>query len=261
MGLMQYYRTLQFEVLDLDPDYRKVYNYAKSKGIPRPPKEVIFLQNKLVIDLKEIGVFQKWDSFHMGVNGFVNGKGYAQINWVNPTDSNYLNQSFDVVWDMWKGFGGSVTSNAEWRCAYTQINYTLNDACIFCHVNQVTGTGSNIVIRGGIGPSSSDGLIQTDNLAAQRINQGNTNLGGAMNMSGMGHKLLFRVNSNDVIGWNNVSRTARTRATLGLDGAFVVMGRGNTAFVSFGGMGGSFDSLAVEFQARMNQYLDDINSI
>lgn len=262
---IQFFGSTTISGLKLDPDYRKVYSFAKANAIELPSIEIIMLQNQLVIDLKALGVFQKWDSFYMGINNFDLGEGYARINWINPSNnipviiSNYLQKPGDVVWDKAKGFGGSITSNGaySWSSLYVRGNYTLNDASIFGLVTQLPTIGGGIIFSGNETTSSTaNGIITLD--GANRINQSSTNPSPAISMAGLGYKSLFRTTSTQIVGWNNLSRQLTSRTSVSVDNNRVAFSVGNNAFIGFGGRGGSFDAETLDYMALMDQYINDV---
>lgn len=268
MGAILYYRSTGMDGLNLDPDYRKIYDFAKSNLISLPPKKTILLQNKLIVDLKDLGVFQKWDSFYMGLNNFDTGEAYARINWINPSNSipiivsNYFQRTGDTSWDKDKGFRGPSGGNGDysWHSLFVRNNYVLTDASIFGYCSQLKTIGSNLLFSGNSNTASTaNGILQTVN-QAQRINQSNQNPSPVIDMSGIGHKLLFRVSTSYLVGWNNLIRQTSGRNAVSVDNNQVAFSVGNDAFVGFGGRGGSFDAEAVDYMDLMNQYIDNISS-
>ena len=114
-----------------DSDYQAVLDYATTQGYTLPSPSQQLLQNQLVVDLKDGGIWSKLDTF--GVFATDGDSDFALIDWIRLIDYTAVNSpTFNVN----EGFEGNGTSS------YIELNYTTNtdwnnvsqnDACVFAY--------------------------------------------------------------------------------------------------------------------------------
>jgi hypothetical protein len=115
----------------VDADYQAVLDYATTQGYTLPSASQRLLQEQLVIDLKDAGIWSKLDTF--GVFATDGDSDFALIDWIRLSDYTAVNSpTFNVN----EGFEGNGTSS------YIDLNYTTDtdwnnvsqdDACLFAY--------------------------------------------------------------------------------------------------------------------------------
>lgn len=89
-----------------DADYQAVLNYATTQGYTLPSAGQQLLQNQLVLDLKDAGVWNKLDTF--GVFATDGDSDFALIDWIRLTDYTAVNSP---TFTTDEGFQGNGTSS------------------------------------------------------------------------------------------------------------------------------------------------------
>jgi hypothetical protein len=95
-----------------DADYQAVLNYATTQGYTLPSASQQLLQNQLVVDLKNGGIWSKLDTF--GVFATDGDSDFALIDWIRLTDYTAVNSP---TFTTDEGFSGDAASS------YIDINY------------------------------------------------------------------------------------------------------------------------------------------
>jgi hypothetical protein len=100
------------EAFGFDPDYQAVLNYASAQGYTLPSESQQILQNQLVVDLKNAGIWSKLDTF--AVFATDGDSDFALIDWIRLTDYTAVNSP---TFTTNVGFQGDGTSS------YIESNY------------------------------------------------------------------------------------------------------------------------------------------
>jgi hypothetical protein len=160
-----------------DADYQAVLDYATTQGYTLPSAGQQILQNQLVVDLKDAGVWSKLDTFAVFAN---------DVNISNPIPNPYSNAFALVDWKRLslytavnsptftvnQGFTGNGTSsyiNTNFNPTINGINYKLNNASFGGYKDSVTASSSWV-----FGTLSGNNNIRNTNNANHRINSTNT---------------------------------------------------------------------------------------
>ena len=132
-----------------DSDYQAVLNYATTQGYTLPSSGQQTLQNQLIVDLKDAGVWTKLDSF--GVFATDGDSDFALIDWVRLTDYTAVNSP---TFTTNQGFQGNATSSyidANYVATTDGVNYTLYSSGFGYYMRQYDTA-----------PSSSEGAMRLD---------------------------------------------------------------------------------------------------
>jgi hypothetical protein len=126
----------------VNSEYQDILDYADSQGYQRPSYAQCALQDALVGDLKDAGVWSKLDIFYVFATD--GDSDFASINWKDPnnfeiTEVNSPTHTTNV------GFGSNGTSSyldTNFNTSTDGVNYTQNDAgSIFASSQIVSTTG------------------------------------------------------------------------------------------------------------------------
>jgi hypothetical protein len=150
-----------------DADYLAVLNYATTQGYTLPSSGQQLLQNQLVVDLKDAGIWSKLDTF--GVWATDGDSDFALIDWIRLTDYTAVNSPTFTANQGFTGDGTSSTIGINFNASTSGINYQLNNASF--GVYRRSGVGIRGVASIGLNQS---GMIFDSSGAFQGVNSGNT---------------------------------------------------------------------------------------
>jgi len=123
-----------------DPDYKQVLEYAISQGYTLPSFEQQLLQEQLIVDLKDAGVWSKLDTFSVfATDGDIN---FALIDWVRLTDYTAINSP---TFTTNKGFNSDGTSSyieTNYNLLIDSVNYQQNDAGVFTFLTEYSSSAN-----------------------------------------------------------------------------------------------------------------------
>lgn len=122
-------------------EYQAVLDYADSQGYQRPSYAQCALQDALVGDLKDAGVWSKLDVFYVFATD--GDSDFASINWKDP--NNYeiteVNSPTFTTNKGWSTDGTSSYINTNYNFATDSNYYTQNDAGIFLGFSEMDTSG------------------------------------------------------------------------------------------------------------------------
>ena len=125
-------------------EYQAILNYATSLGYTLPSTNQRFKQNKLLVDLKRVGVWEKLDSFAMfATDGSSN---FALIDWKRLTTYTAVNSPTFTTNSGFLGNGTSSYIDTNFNIS-TGTNYKLNDASRNYWIDD-SGSGSGGALDG-----------------------------------------------------------------------------------------------------------------
>ena len=111
-----------------DPDYKAVLDYANARGYALPSSYQLTLQNRLVLDLKDAGVWSKLDLFYVFATD--GDSDFASINWKDPNNFECTEVN-SPTFTTNEGFASNGTSsylNTNFNLSTDGTNYSQNDA-------------------------------------------------------------------------------------------------------------------------------------
>jgi hypothetical protein len=111
-----------------DADYLAVLNYATTQGYTLPSASQRLLQNQLVLDLKDGGIWSKLDT--LGVFATDGDSDFALIDWLRLSQYTAVNSPTFTSNGGFTGNGTSSYIDTNFNPSTSGVNYTLNDACI-----------------------------------------------------------------------------------------------------------------------------------
>jgi hypothetical protein len=190
-----------------DADYQAVLNYATTQGYTLPSSGQQTLQNQLVVDLKDGGIWSKLDTF--GVFATDGDSDFALIDWKRLSDYTAVNSPTFTTNEGFTGNGTSSYIDTNWNPNTQGVNYTQNDACFGgWRLNNINNPASRFM---GATITIS---MRDDNNVVHRIN-GSGNASSSLNGAGIGLRVLNRTNSTDIqmIVDNTLQTSTQTSVT------------------------------------------------
>ena len=198
-----------------EPEYQAVLNYASTNTFTQPTLSEKILQNQLVTDLKNAGIWSKLDILYVFKAGSTSSDGlrsFSKINWKAPNNF-YITEQGSTYSSYYRedlGWRGLHTSPYFWLDSnYTPsvdaTGYTLNNAFVSLYVTQ-DGAG------GGYTGCELTQTPFTWNRSATTVRlNGSVNIATpAPNTEGIGLKALTRSGATDIHIYS--SPTLYTRA-------------------------------------------------
>ena len=191
-----------------DSSYQAILTYASTLvGATIPTSAQQAVQNKLIVDLKAGGVWNKLDNFYVFATGTNGNNVFSTINWKNP--NLYLaTLTNPLAFATNSGFTNTGTGfiSTNFTPSTNGVEYKLNDASRFAWVH-TAGTGT----IDGVGGSLSN-RFTFDAVLPQNINNGTTSVTFAT-LSGAGLKSINRPTNNQVRIFENTSLSASSSQT------------------------------------------------
>jgi len=111
-----------------DADYLAVLNYATTQGYTLPSESQQALQNQLVVDLKNGGIWNKLDTF--GVWATDGDSDFALIDWIRLTDYTAVNSPTFTTNVGFQGNGTSSHIDSNYNPVINGVNLTLNSVSL-----------------------------------------------------------------------------------------------------------------------------------
>ena len=114
----------------LDYSYQAIINYANSNGYTLPSAFQISLQNTLLINLKNSGIWDKLDVFYlMATDG---NSDFASINWKSPNifELSKINSPTFITNQGFQGNGVSSYLDTNYNPSSDNINLSINSSSI-----------------------------------------------------------------------------------------------------------------------------------
>jgi hypothetical protein len=237
-----------------DADYQAVLDYATTQGYTLPSDSQQLLQNQLVVDLKDGGVWSKLDTF--AVFATDGNSDFALIDWKRLTQYTAVNSPTFTTDGGFTGNGTSSYIDTNFNPTIGTNNYIKDDAGRFFWVDNRSGS----LWEGTSGSSINDS--RNANSASQRINQSTTTLNSAANFAVDEFHAINRTSITNVELFTNNTQYSRTALSSPINNSNqFVLRAGNTYNASrfrFYAMGASLVSENTDFYNAMNTYITSI---
>lgn len=115
----------------MDADYKAILDYATTQGYTLPSAGQQALQNQLVVDLKDAGIWSKLDLLYVFATD--GDRDFAAINWKNPNNHEIIEVN-SPTFTTNKGFSGNGSSaylNTNFNVSTDGSNYVQDDSGVF----------------------------------------------------------------------------------------------------------------------------------
>jgi hypothetical protein len=237
-----------------DPDYQAILDYATTQGYILPSAGQQSKQNRLLVNLKNAGIWSKLDTFAVfATNGNID---FALIDWKRLSQYTAVNSPTFSVNNGFQGNGSSAYITTNFKASSQGVNYLLNNAGRYYYVdNFISGN----FLEGHL--FSGENATQYANTTSQRINLSNV-LNSAVNFAVPGFKSINRTSSTNVELFVDNTQYSRTSTSDGISnfnqdilrsGGFYSNSRSK-----FYGMGASLVSENTDFYNAINTYLTSL---
>jgi hypothetical protein len=244
-----YYRVRAND--EYDPDYQAVLNYATTQNYTKPSFAQRGLQNQLVIDLKDAGIWNKLDTF--AVFATDGDEDFALIDWKRVTNYTAVNSPSFTPNQGFKGNGFSNFINANFNDTDV-INYSQDSASIgvYCYVQ-----GTNSGYFGGFGTST---FIRATGSANNRINSTLRPINFDFNVVGLQSMNRDTATTQQYITNGIVTNASDNSTTFSgnLNFLSLSIGSPSDAGISFAFLGGDLSSEALNFYNITNNYVNSL---
>jgi hypothetical protein len=180
-----------------DADYQAVLDYATTQGYTLPSAGQQVKQNKLLVDLKDAGVWSKLDSF--AVFATDGNSNFALIDWKRLSQYTAVNSPTFTTNQGFNGNGSSSYLNTNYNPTVNAVKFLQNNASF--------GVWRRILDTTVGGGSGEMGLYQSTPLVVTRMSVSRGyNLSGFNDDSGGGDP-SSSINSTGLISMNRVNST------------------------------------------------------
>lgn len=145
--------------VSFDADYQAVLDYATTQGYTLPSASQKALQNQLVVDLKDAGVWSKLDLFYVFATD--GDSDFASINWKDPNNFEIteVNSPTFTTNEGFQGDGSSSYLDTNFIPSTDSTKSTSNTLSAGGYIiNKATSSYDNII---GVDSGSNDILIAT----------------------------------------------------------------------------------------------------
>lgn len=161
---------------NFDSDYQAILDYATTQGYTLPSASQQDLQNQLVVDLKDTGVWSKLDLFYVFATD--GDSDFASINWKDPNNFECTEVN-SPTFTTNEGFQGNSTSSyllTNYYPSTNASNYSLNSSSF--GVFQTQATVSPSPSAHGIYNSNNSGIYLNPGQSFTTIRSWNNSNGG-----------------------------------------------------------------------------------
>jgi len=236
----------------VNTEYETLLEYATLQGFSLPSPDQQILQNRLITNLKNLGIWSKLDIFYLFATD--GGADIARINWKNPgahtitisgTPSFRTNIGF-------KNNGSFLDTN--FIASTSGVNYKLNDASRNMWVYTADSSG----VLTALSDSQSE---RTNNYSTNRvtINSG-TNRNASGDGSGTGMKGVYRDSATTNYLYNGTTSYALATTSTTLPASSIRLLTTGVAEMSMYSMGASLINENSDYINAFQTYLTAISS-
>jgi hypothetical protein len=242
-----------FRAGGFDSDYQAVLNYAITQGYTLPSASQQTKQNKLLVDLKNGGIWSHLDTFALFATD--GNSDFALIDWKRLTDYTAVNSPTFSTNGGFTGNGTSSYIDTNFNPTIGTNNYLLNDAGRFYWVDNRTGAQWEGVTSGGI----NDSRNATSTLI--RINSQALSSNVVFDVDGF--HALNKTSPTTIELFTNTTQYSRTAASplnLANSNQFILRGGGtyNASRFRMYAMGGNLTSENTAFYNALNTYFTSL---
>lgn len=239
-----------------DADYVAILNYATTQGYTKPSAAQQIKQNKLLVDLKDAGIWSKLDTFSVFATD--GNSDFALIDWKRLTQYTAVNSPTFTTNGGFTGNGTSSYIDTNFNPSIGTNNYTLNDANRSMYMDVRSGTTP----MDGISIASRNRTIFSSS-PAQQINQGTaSNTSGFTDWVNDGLHMLNRIDNTNVVGIIGTTSSARISSSVQVENATQWILRASTTYAAHRArtysMGASLVAQANAYNTAINTYLTSL---
>jgi hypothetical protein len=191
----------------MSDELRAVVNEANTLGYTLPSAKTLGNLDVFVKSLKTLNIWNLCDYIRVSAYNDITVRNFALINMVNPTGVLSINNSASYSTLGFMGNGTSAWINTGINLSLTSKYAQSNAARL--HVIHTAATSTNKIIDGS--ELTQQNHYRNDNAVQQRINQSNSDLVAAVDLSGTGLKAIIRDSSSNIRLYNKNVESVRSR--------------------------------------------------
>jgi hypothetical protein len=250
----------------VDADYQAVLDYATTQGYTLPSASQRLLQEQLVIDLKDAGVWSKLDTFAVFATDAENSPGsgtsnFALIDWKRLVQYTAFNSPTFTTNEGFQGNGTSSYIDLNYETNTDWVNVSQNNVCVFANNLVDVAPLQNAVV----GSSSAYVTLNLKNLSnnfSTRVHS--STLGAIPSLGAVGRLYISRNNASNYGNYfnGNFEGTASTTSSLVTANLFL-FNQANVAYyttkTSYVGYGAYLDSTEIgDLDNALDTYLTSL---
>jgi hypothetical protein len=247
----------------VDADYQAVLDYATTQGYTLPSASQRLLQEQLVIDLKDGGIWSKLDTFAVFATDAEDSPGsgtsnFALIDWKRLSQYTAVNSPTFTSDGGFSGNGISSYIDTNFNASTSGVNYTLNNAGRYFWVdNRILG----IRWEGSISQTSTN-HTRNENSAFMNINASTSSMSAAVNYAVDEFHAINRTSSSNLELFTNTTQFSRTQTSSVISNSKQSILKTNTVHANvrfrFYAMGASLVSENTDFYNAINTYFTSL---
>ena len=246
-----------------DADYQAVLDYATTQGYTLPSASQQILQNQLVVDLKDGGIWSKLDTF--GVFATDGDSDFALIDWIRLSQYTAVNSPTFTTDEGFQGNGTSSYIETNYNPTIDAVNLSLNNASIGFY-EFATTIGPTGVIAGSDSGVNDIFFTQKfiNNNGYLRMNDQNATARPSLANYSNGLVIGQRINSSTLEYYTPAKvLNSYTAISTGLNNANITFLKWSMVYglspISIGFLGASFTSSEIDdFYNAVNTYITSL---
>jgi hypothetical protein len=249
-----YYRVRASTEALTDADYQAVLDYATTQGYTLPSAGQQTLQNQLVVDLKDAGVWSKLDTFSVFATD--GDSDFALIDWKRLTQYTAFNSPTFTADEGFTGNGTSSYIDCNYNGATNRVNYEDDSAHMMVWA-RIFGASSELATTN----------ISTARSSIRRTTSGNNGINSTSGSSGslsssVGFIMFSRYNSSNYNQYNNNSLLTNVPQPRNSSGGQALVLRNAIGYsnsqISFCSLGANLSSEASSYYTALNTYITSL---
>jgi hypothetical protein len=245
IGINKTIFTSAGEGSSFDADYQAVLDYATTQGYTLPSLSQQSLQNQLVLDLKDGGIWSKLDTFSLfATDGDAD---FALIDWKRLIDYTAVNSPTFTTNEGFQGDGTSSYIDLNYETNTDWVNVSQDNVCLFAN-NLVDATPLQNVVVGSSSAYVALNLKNQFNNFSTRLHSGT--LGAVPSLGATGRLYTSRNNSSNYSVYFNGDFEGTVSTTTSSVTTALFLFRATTAFyttkTSYVGYGAYLDATEID---------------
>jgi hypothetical protein len=252
--VLQNYNAEIAQQNSLSTEYQAILNYATSLGYTLPSTNQRLKQNKLLDDLRRVGIWEKLDTF--GVYATDGDSNFALIDWKRLITFTAVNSPTFTSNQGFAGNGSSAWINLNYDGSTQNVNYQPDSAHQMVWQRSLGAINAQATSNtGSIRSKIQRGLSQNNG-----INSGNSASGSVASVAG-----FFMYSRNSISGWNqynNTNAVVSVTQVRNQNGGPAANLRDNSVFgdcqTSIQSLGADLTQLSSAYYTILNTYLTSL---
>jgi hypothetical protein len=241
-----------------DADYQAILDYATTQAYTLPSASQQALQNQLVVDLKDGGIWSKLDTFSVfATDGDSN---FALIDWKRLIQMTAVNSPTFTSNQGFQGNGTSSYIDTNYNPLIDSVNLSQNDASSFSYI--YSGSSGGLFETKSYLINDSSIILRNSDTSVQRFYSGD-NFGSVVLFSGAGLKLFNRTSASTCFSFDGINELSSSAISKVLASSNIgLLQRASLLFgnmtMSINGEGSNLRTEQSNLNTALNTYLTAI---